>query len=152
MKFSLSRSAQRNRGFTLMETLVGLGLLGIVAVGTMAFTRQGLKMYYMDRARTMVNRDIRTFTQQLDTDAVTSNFFCIYPNFATRSVSGVDAAVVDGQVGDFLVFVYTDPSQSSLGISMITRIVGYYREVTDTTLNIGPVIMLIPSALCEGSV
>src|SRR6185295_9864088 len=49
------------------------------------------------------------------------------------------AGVANGQVGDFLVLVYTDPAQSSLGISMITKLVGYYREVTNTTLNTGPV-------------
>jgi hypothetical protein len=139
MKSFPPRARSRSAGFTLFELLVGFGLLTAISVGTIAFMRQGLKMYYMDRARTLVNRDIRTFTQQLDTDAVTANFFLIYPDFNTRSVSSVDASVADGQVGDFLVFVYTDPAQSAQGISMITRIVGYYREVTDSTLNVGPV-------------
>src|SRR4051812_29514452 len=106
MKFTLIQSL-RHRGFTLVETMVAMTLVGLCTVGIVAFTRQALKMYYMDRARVMINRDIRSFHSQLDTDAVTANFFCIYPDFATRSstVGGItsDAAVVDGQVGDFLV-------------------------------------------------
>jgi len=133
------RSRKANDGFTLVELLIAVSLLSFATLGVIAFLRQGLKMYYMDRARTTINRDIRSFTTQIDTDAVTANYFCIYPNFTTRSSGGTDAALVDGQAGDFLVLVYTDPSQTSQGISMITRIVGYYREVTNTTNNTGPV-------------
>lgn len=139
----LSKFRRSIRGFTLVETLVAVTVMGLAAVGIVAFLSQGLKMYYADRARLMINRDIRTFTSQMDTDAVTSNFFVLYPDFNTRSTTtaGVttDAAVADGQVGDFLVLVYTDPSSTSMGISLITRLVGYYREVTNTTLNSGPV-------------
>lgn len=139
-RISLS-APPRHRGFTLVEALVGMTVLGLACVGIIAFLQQGLKMYYMDRARLLINRDIRTFTSQMDTDAVTANFFCLYPDFNTRSSGSpaADAAVADGQVGDFLVLVYTDPSLTSAGVSMITRLVGYYREVTNTTLNTGPV-------------
>jgi hypothetical protein len=138
----LRRAARRKlAAFTLVETLIAMSLVGLTAVGAVAFLRQGLRMYYADRARVMINRDIRSFTSMLDTDAVTANFFCLYPNFTTRSTGSpaVDAAVADGQVGDFLVLVFTDPSQTSFGISLITRLVGYYREVTDAATNSGPV-------------
>jgi len=114
-------------------------ILGFATIAVVTFLQYGLKIYYADRARLMINRDIRSFTTRIDTDAVTANFFWLYPDFNTRSNSGVDAAVANGQVGDFLVLVYTDPSQTSYGVSMITKLVGYYREVTDTTLNSGPV-------------
>lgn len=123
--------------------MIASTVMALVVAGMVSTFGQGSKVYYMDRARLMINRDIRTFTSSIDTDAVTANFFVLYPNFATRSttVSGVttDAAVVNGQVGDFLVLVYTDPSQTSYGVSMINRLVGYYRDVTNVTLNSGPV-------------
>ena len=77
----------------------------------------------------------------MDSDAVTANFFVLYPNFTTRSSGSpaTDAAVADGQVGDFLVLAYTDPALTSSGVSMITKLIGYYREVTNVTLNSGPV-------------
>jgi prepilin-type N-terminal cleavage/methylation domain-containing protein len=127
------------RGFTLVETLVAVTIIGVASVGMLAFLRQGLKMYYADRARLMINRDIRTFTSKMDSDAVTANYFCLYQDFNTRGSASVDASLVDGQVGDFLVLVYTDPAMTGTGVSMVTDLIGYYREITDSTLNTGPV-------------
>jgi prepilin-type N-terminal cleavage/methylation domain-containing protein len=124
------------RGFTLVETMVAVMVLGLATMGIVAFTRTGLKMYYADRARLTINRDIRTFTARMDSDAVSSNFFFIYADFNTRTTgtgsATADAPLADGQAGDFLVLVYTDPSATNQGISMITRLVGYYREQTNT--------------------
>jgi type II secretory pathway pseudopilin PulG len=141
MKIPSSAKLRIIRGFTLVETLVAVGIMGLVGIGIVAFLRQGLKLYYADRARLMINRDIRSFTSQMDTDVVTANFFCIYQDFSTLSTGSpaVDAALVDGQVGDFLVLAYTDPAQTTTGVSMITDLVGYYREITNTSANTGPV-------------
>jgi prepilin-type N-terminal cleavage/methylation domain-containing protein len=121
------------RGFTLVESLMAVTVMGLASVGIIAFLRQGMLMYYADRARVMINRDIRSFTTQIDSDAVTANYFCLYQDFTTRTLKS------DGEVGDFLVLVYTDPNAATTGISMITELIGYYREVTNTTLNSGPV-------------
>ncbi len=127
----------------MLEIMLAVTIMGFATIGIVAFMRQALMMYYADRAEQMINRDIRSFTNKIEVDAVTSNYFCIYPNFSTLTVTvnGVvsDAFVTDGQVGDFLVLVYTDPAQATTGTSMITDLVGYYREVTNTTLNNGPV-------------
>jgi prepilin-type N-terminal cleavage/methylation domain-containing protein len=134
---------RRHAGFSFIELMIASTIMALVVVGMVSAFSQGSKVYYMDRARLMINRDIRSFTSQIDSDAVTANFFVLYPNFSTRSTTAAgvttDASVVNGQVGDFLVLVYTDPAQTGYGVSMINRIVGYYREVTDSTLNTGPV-------------
>ena len=133
----------RRPGFTLVELMIAVTLTGLATVGLVAFLRQSLMIYYSVRAEHTINRDIRAITGRLASDAVTANYFCLYPNFSTRSalVNGVvvDGSLVDGQVGDFLVLVYVDPAQASTGTSMITKLVGYYREVTDSTRNNGPV-------------
>jgi len=131
----LSLFRKNHRGFTLVETLMAVTIMGLAAVGIIAFMHQGMLMYYNDRARTMINHDIRSFTTQMDTEAVTANTFVLYQNFATR----VDPSIKSGGVGDFLILIYTDPSQTKYGVSMITQLVGYYREVTNTQLNYGPV-------------
>jgi prepilin-type N-terminal cleavage/methylation domain-containing protein len=134
---------RRRRGFTLVEILVATTLTGLVAAGIVTFLRESLLIYYSVRAEHMINRDVRAITGRLGSDAVMANYFCLYPKFSTRTaiVDGVvvDGSLVDGQVGDFLVLVYVDPAQATSGTSMITKLVGYYREVTDTTLNNGPV-------------
>lgn len=140
-----SSPAHRRRcsGFTLVEVLVALGVTGIVIAGLVTFLRESLMIYYSVRAEHTINRDVRAVTGRIASDAVTANYFCLYPNFSTRTalVNGtiVDGSLVDGQVGDFLVLVYVDPAQATTGTSMITKLVGYYREVTNTTLNNGPV-------------
>lgn len=117
--------------------------MGFATIGLGAFVRQALMMYYSVRAEHLINRDVRTFTNRITVDAVTANYFCLYPDFSKRTalVDGVvvDGSLVDGQVGDFLVLVYVDPASTGTGTAMISKLVGYYREVTDTTLNIGPV-------------
>ena len=138
-----SNARGRRPGFTLVELMIAVTLTGLATVGLVAFLRQSLMIYYSVRAEHTINRDIRAITGRLASDAVTANYFCLYPNFSTRSalVNGVvvDGSLVDGQVGDFLVLVYVDPAQASTGTSMITKLVGYYREVTDSTRNNGPV-------------
>ncbi|HVU23337.1 MAG TPA: prepilin-type N-terminal cleavage/methylation domain-containing protein [Opitutus sp.] len=135
-----SRSALRHAGFSMIETLVAVAIIGLTMTGVVVFMHQALKMYYLDRGRTMVNRDMRAFTGKLDSDAVTSNYFRIYTTFTNRLTNtGADAAVADGQVGDFVVFVYTEPDATSAGVDRVTRLVGYYREITDATNNTGPV-------------
>ncbi len=133
----------RRRAFTIAEMLMALTIAGFVSAGTAAFLHQAVLTYYVNRARLIINRDIRSFTTTMDTDAVTANYFAIYPGFSTRSTTvgsvTTDAALADGGVGDFLVLIYTDPAQTGTGVSMINRIVGYYREITNSTLNTGPV-------------
>jgi prepilin-type N-terminal cleavage/methylation domain-containing protein len=137
----------RSRGFTLVEIMISMALLGFVVMGTVKLLTQALRTYYYDSGRLRVNRDIRTFTQDMDTDASYSNYFLIFPNFATRSTGtpAVDAYVADGQSGDFLLLVtlFTCATNNTpnagmvAGKNYVTKIVGYYRDATSTTT--GPV-------------
>jgi len=127
-------------GYTLVEIMVATTILGVVTLGIVTFLFQGSKIYYRDRAALIINRDIRTLTSALDTDAVTSNFFRVYADFSSRvNSSSADAAVRSGEIGDMVVFVFTDPSTTNNGANFVNRLVGYYREVTNTSLNTGPV-------------
>jgi prepilin-type N-terminal cleavage/methylation domain-containing protein len=143
MTLPTSPARRRRPGFTLVELLIAVTVTGLATIGIVAFLRQSLMIYYSVRAEHSINRDVRAVTGRLASDAVTANYFCLYPSFSSRTavVEGavVDGGLVDGQVGDFLVLVFVDPAQASTGTSMITKLVGYYREVTDATLNTGPV-------------
>ncbi|HEY4301368.1 MAG TPA: prepilin-type N-terminal cleavage/methylation domain-containing protein [Candidatus Didemnitutus sp.] len=150
---SLPPSRRRStRGFTLVEIMIAVALLGFVVMGTVKLLTQALRTYYYDSGRLRVNRDIRTFTQYMDTDAAYSNYFLIFPNFTNRSSGSpaVDAYVADGQSGDFLLLVTifscttdnTGPSGTAVsglvaGHNYVTKLVGYYRDATTTTT--GPV-------------
>jgi prepilin-type N-terminal cleavage/methylation domain-containing protein len=135
----------RTRGFTLTELMISLTVLGLTMAGVVTFTYQALNTYYYDAGRLLVNHDMRKFTGDMATDAVFSNFFRIYPNFATRTttVAGVttDAAVRDGQSGDFLVLAFTDTDAGS-GVTTVSELIGYYRDPADPAhpdTSLGPV-------------
>jgi prepilin-type N-terminal cleavage/methylation domain-containing protein len=123
------------QGYTLLEILITVGLVGLITVGVLRFTIQSLNIYFYDSGRLMVNKDIRTFTSDLATDAVASNYFRIYPDFQTRT-----AAVTDGNSGEFLVLIYTE-SNTTTGAILITNLVGYYRDPVDLNdpASLGPV-------------
>lgn len=136
-------SPLRTRAFTTVELMIALTVLGLAMAGVVTFTYQALNTYAYDSGRLLVNHDMRKFTGDMATDAVYSNYFRIYPNFTTRSVtvSGVttDAAVRDGNSGDFLVLVFTDPATEVADAKVeVNELVGYYRD-PDPVTNIGPV-------------
>ena len=123
--------------------MIAFTILGLTMAGVVTFTYQALNTYSYDSGRLLVNHDMRKFTGDMATDAVYSNYFRIYPNFTHRTdtVAGVttDAAVRDGQSGDFLVLVFTDPAtETANGQITVNRLVGYYRD-PDATTNMGPV-------------
>ncbi len=124
----------------MTELMISLVVIGLTMAGVVTFTYQALNVYAYDSGRLLVNHDMRKFTGDMITDAVYSNYFRIYSNFATRSttVSGVtsDAYVSDGQTGDFLLLVFAGTNTS--GVTTVNRLVGYYRD-PDATTAIGPV-------------
>ncbi len=128
-------SPAKPKGFTLVEILVVLGLMGVIITAVLGFVFQAMRIYVYDGGRLLVNRDMRTFTTSLASDAVASNYFRIYPSFQSRTTP-----VTDGLSGDFLVLAFTD-TNASTGAFTITQIVGYYRAPDDTTnpASLGPV-------------
>jgi hypothetical protein len=128
------RHRRPSRGFTLIEALVTLGLMGLVTVGVLRFAIQALNIYHYDGGRLLVNKDIRTFTSSIAADAVASNYFRIYPDYQTRT------AVTDGNSGDFLLLIFT-AMNATTGASTIERLIGYYRDPANTSdpASLGPV-------------
>ncbi len=134
MKPPVAPLRRRPRGLTLVEMMVAVTIMGFASVGALRFLIQALNIYHYDMGRIKVNKDIRSFTEEMTTNAVYSNYFRIYPDFATRSTTSggttLDAAVADGQSGDFLLLVFCD-TDAATGKTTINRLIGYYRNPTD---------------------
>src|SRR5882757_2238032 len=105
---STLKSRRGSRGYTLIEIMITVGLVGLITIGVLRFTLQSLNIYIYDSGRLMVNKDIRTFTSDLATDAVASNYFRIYTDFQTRTTP-----VTDGNSGEFLVLIFTDANTAT---------------------------------------
>jgi hypothetical protein len=114
----------------MVELMSALTVLSLTMAGVVVFTTQALNTYFYDSGRLLINTDIRTFTVEMTTNAVFSNYFLVYQDFYTRSNSGVDANLNDGLAGDMLVLVYADTDPAT-GITTVNRLVGYYRDPLD---------------------
>jgi prepilin-type N-terminal cleavage/methylation domain-containing protein len=133
-------SPSRNGGFTLVEIMISTAIVGVVVGCAVLLVFQSLSSYYYDVGRIEVNQDMRKLTRDMTTTAVFSNYFLIYPNFSTRTLTTgvgsaattVDDTVAQGSSGDMVVFV-TDVTDSSTGITSISKVVGYYRDATTST-------------------
>jgi hypothetical protein len=138
MTFHFPNRWSGSKAFTLTEALVALFVCSLAGAGLVALLRQVLHVYYYDSGRIAVNKDIRSFTQQMDTDAAFANNFMIFPNFATRKddTTGLDANVADTGSGDFLVLItqITCAADDKPAVGMkagnnyITSLTGYYRD------------------------
>jgi type II secretory pathway pseudopilin PulG len=139
---SASPRPGRRAGFTLVEILVASSLMLMALGGILGLVVQTLRTFYYDRDRIAINRDIRTFTQDMATDAAYANYFMIFPSFAATDrssgsgASAKDSNVQDGLSGDFLVLV-NQTVDATTGKSLVTGLVGYYRD--GTTTSDGPV-------------
>ncbi len=132
----------------MLEVLISMTLFGIIMAAALTVYMQALNVYSYDEGKIQVNRDIRTLTAELTSNATYANYFLIYPDFATRSTTTTttdpntgtstttttDASVNDGVSGDMLVLVFKD----EIDDKKVSRLIGYYRAPTGSA-NEGPV-------------
>lgn len=141
MSSSLFSKSRRTRGLSLTEILVSITIMGVASVGALQLLISGLNMYHYDQGRILVNEDIRTFTTELSTNAVYSNYCRVLPDFNTRSITSgavtTDAFVADEQSGDCLLLVYCSTDVD--GRMTVNRLVGYYRTTNGDGSAEGPV-------------
>lgn len=150
MHNAISKSGQKKRAFTLVEISVATAIMGFAVMGAASITIQGLKVYYADSNRLTVNKDMRKFTQYMFTDAAFANEFFIFDpdtNGPIPTTGGTtNGCVSTGQSGDDLLLVTTQTDSAS-GATTITQLIAYYRTVTNTANNSGPVYRIEVSNL-----
>ena len=134
-----------SRGFTLVEVMVVTAIVGLAVAGTISLVRHAIETNAYDAGRVQVNNDMLKLTNGMATDAVYANYFIIYPNFSTRSVTSgsgssavtADDEVTDGSSGDMVVLVSVTTNVTT-GVTAATQLVGYYRDSSQSTVA-GPV-------------
>lgn len=122
------RSSSRRRGFTLVETLIATTVMGIATTAILGLFINMMKSYKYNAFRLQINRDVRTFTNELSDTATYANYFVILTDFSTRTTGAVGsevlASMADGESGDCLLLVFKDPTDDS----KIQRMIGYYHD------------------------
>lgn len=119
----------KRRGYTLVEILITMGVLGFLFAGLMPFFIQSSTSFFITEQKLKVNNDIRKFTSEMADHAREANHYIIYPSFAATDRDGEADRRRDGQSGDLMVLVFYDtPTGTAPLITRpIRRIVGYYR-------------------------
>lgn len=141
-------------GFTLAELLVAMAVFALLAVGVSRFLIDGNLLILSSTAKLDINSEIRSFTHTMAREARAANGFVLYRSFYRVSrdepigdfrdppnwLSGEDYRKRAGESGDLLVLVYYREDQPPDDRRVpIARLVGYYRDASDTTPGEAPV-------------
>ena len=79
-------------GFTLVEMMLVVGIVGLVMAGVLPFFVSNLKMLYISEQKLLINGDVRAFTNNMINDADTANNFVLYQSFYPYTNSYYDPA------------------------------------------------------------
>jgi prepilin-type N-terminal cleavage/methylation domain-containing protein len=116
------------RGFSLIEVMVATTILTLVVTAVLSLFINMMKSYTYNTFRLSINKDIRTFTNELTDNATYANYFVILSDFVSRtagtSPGEVLAAMGDGESGDCVLLVFKHPSDDT----KVSRLIGYYHD------------------------
>jgi prepilin-type N-terminal cleavage/methylation domain-containing protein len=122
------RRKSARRGFSLTETMIATTIMGIAVTAILGLFINLMKSYKYNAFRLTINRDVRTFTNELTDTATYSNYFIVLPDFSTRTVGASGSEVLawlgEGESGDCLLLIFKDPADDT----RIQRLVGYYHD------------------------
>ncbi|MBL9201994.1 MAG: prepilin-type N-terminal cleavage/methylation domain-containing protein [Opitutaceae bacterium] len=133
-----SRKAARCGGFTLVETMITVGVMVVVMAGALGIFVTGLRAMYKDMQRLATDSKLRALTLQIAKETLDSSEFYVFDDYAKLDGSvdlAADVAVLSPDVyatqvayGDCLVLVTRINVDDNSNVRQI-RI--YYRDTTN---------------------
>jgi len=118
----------RRSGFTLVEIMVSATVSALLTVAVFSFYLTNYKIGFVNQERNRINANMRNLTASLVQDGRQSNYFVLYQSTGLEQRDEPTDQRLDGQSGDFLVFVNTsEDTVTTLQSSRIERVVAYYR-------------------------
>jgi prepilin-type N-terminal cleavage/methylation domain-containing protein len=116
----------KDRGFTFVEIMFTLLIMGFVSLGMYQFLVDSTKIIFVSTEKNDVVNHIRQFTGEMENVARSANVAYIYKSFATTDRNAVSKRMSDGQSGNLVVFISIKPDANPLNPDLITKIVGYF--------------------------
>lgn len=107
--------------------MVATSITGMIVAATLGFFITNYKIGFVNQERNRINADMRKFTGQLIQDGRGANYFVLYRSIQSGSRDKVEDRRLDGEAGDFLVFVTTEETSNLTEPVRIKGIVAYYR-------------------------
>lgn len=117
-------------GLTLLEIMITVGVLGFAMMMALGFFTESIKATFVSEQKNLINKDIRGLTSELSDMGRQANFVVLYESFRNQDRDAVSDRLLNGNSGDFLVFIFQDVPDITNPIYAprpIQRIVGYYR-------------------------
>jgi len=118
-------------GLTLVEIMIAVVVLGMALMMALGFFTESVKATFVSEQKNLINQDIRRLTSELSRVGRQANYVVLYNSFRTQDRNNVSDRKLNGNSGDFLVFIFQDVPDISNPIyapRAISRIVGYYRS------------------------
>ncbi|MGE9290790.1 MAG: type II secretion system protein [Puniceicoccales bacterium] len=125
-----SSSTADTRGFSLLEVMIVVFVLGLIMMMSMSFFTQSIEATFVSEHKNLINADMRTLTAQMSEAAKEANFTMLYSGFGEDERDAADDRLLDGNSGDFIVFGFQDEPDLSTSINAptpIMRLTGYFR-------------------------
>jgi hypothetical protein len=129
------------RGMSLVEVLIAFSIAIVVGAAIMSMTLSVGRLHFDSTAKLLINKDVRSFTNQLSRSTRSARIFEIY-------ASESDLAVREsGESGDVLALVWAQPESiedATMGGNQewfYEKIIIFARVVEDEDRNIGPVML-----------
>lgn len=118
------------RGLTLAEVVITLAIVGMISAAFFQFTGSTNRLLFDSAEKLMVNKDIRTFSEEMVTEVTAADQFYIYPTFDANNRDDAGDRQLDGQTGDFIFLLYMQPwpANDVTNPEHVTRIVGFFRQ------------------------
>lgn len=126
-------------GFTLTEMLISLTLVALLSVGLMFFMLDVARGIFWGTEKSEISEDVRSFTMRLAAEARSANAAIIYPSFAADDRNQGSDRRDDGQSGDCLVLINTEPYPDADDPEHYTSAIIYFRKASEATDGVGPV-------------
>ncbi|HEX9781571.1 MAG TPA: type II secretion system protein [Opitutaceae bacterium] len=132
------------RGFTLVEILTAMGLVGFIAAGAMGFYVQSIKNGNASEQNIELGSTMRTFMDEMIFSGSRSHELVLYRSSVAADRTAAGRLVVlnsDNEIetddicptGNFAVFVFYElPKPAAVDQYRISKLVGYFLEQTDT--------------------
>ena len=138
------KNKKSKRGFTLLEVMIVMTILGMLITGVMAFYIQSVKSMYASDQRMKLAGQINRFSNELILQASRSNQFILYKSAAAadfasaanrqgiQSMNGSTPISPLFPAGDFVVFVYYEINTklSTQQLYRILKLEGYFLTTT----------------------
>lgn len=126
---------RQSTGFTLVEMMFALTGISVLTAIFLSFYTDASQVAFVSDERNQINKDVRILTGEMSNVARQSNYFLLYKSFYSADPDKSGDQLQEGKSGDLLVFVFQgDPDNLQiLEMRPTTRIVGYYRAISDPT-------------------